>query len=396
MVFNPSKWFRAQWFQKTPLAWLQVKREPTRLAVALAGIAFADILMFFQLGLMEAAYSSATGIHLTLKGDLFLLNRLSDNFGTIKPFSRSRLYQAAGTTGVDSINYLYTSDGKWQNPISRTSWAVQLYGIDPNNPAVEIPSAGNQLGELKKFNYVLFDRAARPELGDVTGQLQKSGSFAAQVNNLSIQVTGAFTLGASFSADGNLLTSDTTFLRLNSGRQPDQIDVGLLTLKPEFDIQQVQASLRSQLPNDVLVLTKAEFIQRERAYWQQVSPIGVIFGFGTVVGFFVGMVIVYQILYSDVLDHLPEYATLKAMGYNDAYLIGVLMQEALLLAILGFIPGFGISLGIYSLVGGATLLPVVMTVDRAVMVVTLTLVMCVGSGAIAMRKLQSADPADIF
>jgi putative ABC transport system permease protein len=391
MAFNLSKWFR-----KTPLAWLQVKREKTRLAVALAGIAFADILMFFQLGLMESAYSSATGVHQTLKGDLFLINRLSDNFNTIKPFSRSRLYQSAATDGIESLNYLYTTTGRWQSPDTRTSWQVQLFGIDPNNPAVELPSAGNQLIELKKFNYVLFDQAARPELGDVMGQLQKTGSFAAQINNLSIQVTGAFTLGASFSADGNLLMSDATFLRLNPERNPDQIDVGLITLKPAADIEQVQANLRAQLPNDVLVLTKPEFIQRERAYWEQVSPIGVIFGFGTVVGFFVGVVIVYQILYSDVSDHLPEYATLKAMGYGDGYLIGVLLQESLLLALLGFIPGFGISLGVYSLVGGATLLPVVMTVDRALMVLTLTLVMCIGSGAIAMRKLQSADPADIF
>ncbi|HIK19262.1 MAG TPA: FtsX-like permease family protein [Leptolyngbyaceae cyanobacterium M33_DOE_097] len=382
--------------RKTPLAWLQVTREKTRLAVAIAGIAFADILMFFQLGLMESAYSAATGIHYTLKGDLFLLNRLSDNFGTIKPFSRSRLYQALGATEVDSVNYLYTASAKWQNPETRTFWQVQLYGVDPGNPAVEIPSAAAQLSEIKKFNYVMFDRAARPELGDVTGQLATNSFFPTQVNDLQVQVAGAFTLGASFTADGNLLMSDSTFLRLVNGRQPDQIDVGLIQLKPGADIEQAQAILRSLLPNDVLVLTKPEFIQRERAYWQQVSPIGVIFGFGTIVGFLVGTVIVYQILQADVSDHLAEYATLKAMGYNNTFLIGVLFQEALVLAVLGFIPGFAASLGLYSLVASATLLPVVMTVDRAAMVLSLTLAMCMASGAIASRKLQTADPADIF
>jgi len=382
--------------RKTPLAWLQVTREKTRLAVAIAGIAFADILMFFQLGLMESAYSAATGIHYTLKGDLFLLNRLSDNFGTIKPFSRSRLYQALGVAEVDSVNYLYTASAKWQNPETRTFWQVQLYGVDPGNPAVEIPSAAAQLSEIKKFNYVTFDRAARPELGDVTGQLATNGFFPAQVNDLQVQVAGAFTLGASFTADGNLLMSDSTFLRLVNGRQADQIDVGLIQLKPGADIEQAQEILRSLLPNDVLVLTKPEFIQRERAYWQQVSPIGVIFGFGTIVGFLVGTVIVYQILQADVSDHLAEYATLKAMGYNNTFLIGVLFQEALVLAVLGFIPGFAASLGLYSLVASATLLPVVMTVDRAAMVLTLTLAMCMASGAIASRKLQTADPADIF
>jgi putative ABC transport system permease protein len=122
----------------------------------------------------------------------------------------------------------------------------------------------------------------------------------------------------------------------------------------------------------------------------------VIFGFGTIVGFLVGTVIVYQILYSDVSDHLPEYATLKAMGYSDRYLMGVVLQEALILAILGFIPGFAVSLGLYGLIAQATLLPVVMSLNRATLVLSLTLTMCVASGAIALRKLQAADPADIF
>ncbi len=382
--------------RKTPLAWLQVKREKTRLFVALAGIGFADILMFFQLGLMESAYVSATGMHYRLRGDLFLLNSVSDNVQTIKPFSRSRLFQAAGTDGVASINSLYLGIGRWRNPSNRTFWQVQIYGFNPSNPAMDVPDAAPELNKLKMLNYVLYDQAARPDLGNVAGQLQQSKPLTAQLNDLQIQVTGVFTMGASFSADGNLIVSDSTFLRLFPERQSDDIDVGLITLKPGADIEQVQANIKAKLPNDVLVLTKEEFIQRERNYWSQVSPIGVIFGFGTIVGFLVGTVIVYQILYSDVSDHLPEYATLKAMGYGDSYLVGILLQEALILAILGFMPGFAISLGLYGLIAQATLLPVKMSLDRLVLVLSLTLVMCIASGAIAMRKLQSADPADIF
>lgn len=383
-------------FRKTPLAWLQVKREKTRLAVALAGIAFADILIFFQLGLMESAFSSATRMHETLRGDLFLLNSLSDNVQTIKPFSRSRLFQTAGTEGVASINSLYIGVGRWRNPDNRTIWQAQIYGFNPDKPAMNVPDATPQLKKLKMLNYVLFDRAGRPDLGDVVGQIERSQSFSAQVNDFQTKVVGIFTLGASFSADGNLLASDSTFLRLFSDRQPDRIDVGLISLKPGAELEQVQANLKAKLPDDVLVLTKEEFINREKAYWSQTSPIGIIFGFGTIVGFLVGTVIVYQILYSDVSDHLPEYATLKAMGYSDRFLITVLLQEALILAILGFMPGFITSLGLYSLVGKATLLPVVMSLERAVIVLSMTLVMCIVSGAIAMRKLQSADPADIF
>ena len=115
-----------------------------------------------------------------------------------------------------------------------------------------------------------------------------------------------------------------------------------------------------------------------------------------IVGFIVGIVIVYQILYSDVSDHLPEYATLKAMGYTDNYLLRVLLQEALLLAALGYLPAFLLSFGLYQLTFAATLLPISMKVDRAINVFILTVIMCTISGAIAMRKLRSADPADIF
>ena len=113
-------------------------------------------------------------------------------------------------------------------------------------------------------------------------------------------------------------------------------------------------------------------------------------------GFIVGIVIVYQILYSDVSEHLPEYATLKAMGYSDRYLLGVLLQEALFLAVLGYIPAFFLSFGLYQLTYAATMLPITMKLERAITVFILTVIMCSFSGAIAMRKLRTADPADVF
>ncbi|SRR5579883_206762 len=385
-----------QFFRKIPLAWLQVRRERTRLLVAIAGISFADILIFFQLGLMESAYVSATGMHNRLRGDLFLVNAISDNVNTIRPFSRAKLFQAVGTDGVASINTLYTGIGQWRSPTNHTFWQVQVYGLNPSKPAMDLPDAQAKLSQLKLLNSALFDQTARPALGDVARQLQRSNPLTVQVNHFAVQVTGVFKMGASFSADGNLIVSDSTFLRLFPERQPDEIDIGIITLQPGAKLEQVQATLRAKLSDDVAILTKEEYIQRERAYWSQVSPIGVIFGFGTIVGFLVGTVIVYQILYSDVSDHLPEYATLKAMGYSDRYLISVLLQEALILAILGFAPGYAISLGLYGLIAQATLLPVQMSMNRTILVFIMTLVMCIASGGVAMRKLQSADPADIF
>jgi putative ABC transport system permease protein len=225
--------------------------------------------------------------------------------------------------------------------------------------------------------------------------LGKNGSVPIQFNRVQTQVVGTFTMGASFTASGNVIASNSTFLQLFPDRKASDIDIGIINLQPGTDSKQVQAALRSYL-KDVLVLTNAEFIEHEKKYWQVNSPIGFLFGFGAVIGFVVGTVIVYQILYSDVSDHLPEYATLKAMGYSDAYLMSILIQESLIMAVLGFMPGFFVALGLYSIATAVTFIPITMNTNRAVLVLVLTIVMCIGSGGIAMRKLQEADPADIF
>ena len=385
-----------KFFRKTPLAWLQLKREPTRLAVALAGIAFADILIFFQLGLAEGLFDSVTKPYSALQGDLFLINPLFESLSVVRSFPRQQLYQAAGSKEVRSINYMYIDQGRWRNPQTLKNQSTMVFAINPNNAAISLPEVRSHLGQLKLLNRILYDRTGNVELfGNILEPLQQSGSVPIQFNNIQVKVIGTFVMGASFSTNGNVITSHSTFLRLFPERKASEIDVGIITLKSGTNIEQTQSAIRSQV-KDVLVLTHAEFIDHEKKYWQVNSPIGFLFGFGAVIGFIVGTVIVYQILYSDVSDHLPEYATLKAMGYSDAYLMSVLIQESLIMAILGFIPGFLVALGLYSLATSVTFIPILMSVNRAILVLILTIVMCVVSGGIAIQKLQSADPADIF
>ena len=382
-------------FRKTPIAWFQLMKERTRLAVALAGIAFADMLMFVQLGILDSLFDSSTQAHQNLQADLVLINPQFETLFYVKEFPRERLQQTLAYEGVKNVRPLYINTAQWRNPETRLSRGILVWGIDPANPPFDFPEVNQHLEQLKLLDRVLFDRASRPEYGAIPQLWQQQGTVAAQVNDKNVETVGLFTLGTSFGADGNIITSDSTFLQLFPNQQPNQIAVGLIELEPGTDVQQLQSSLQANLPNDVKVLTPAEFAQTEIDYWGS-QGIGFIFGLGVVVGFVVGIVIVYQILYSDVSDHLPEYATLKAMGYSDRYLLGVLLQEALLLAVLGYIPGFLLSLGLYQITYAATLLPIGMKLQRAGLVLLLTIIMCAVSGAIAVRKLQAADPADIF
>ncbi|MEB3337461.1 MAG: ABC transporter permease DevC [Leptolyngbyaceae bacterium] len=385
-----------KFFRKTPLAWLQVKREKTRLLVAIAGIGFADMLMFVQMGFQGALYDAAVKPHRSLQGDLVLINPQFQTLFSVKSFSRERLYQTLGHEAVTSVNPVYVSNGQWRNPETRLSRTILIWGVDPTQPAFNLPEVTPKLDQIKLMNQVLFDQAGRPEYGEIAKFFKQTGQVETEVNDKAVQVKGLFTLGASFAADGNVIASDSTFLNLFSNRTPDQIDVGLISLKPGSDVEQVRSQLEAMLPTDVHVLTREGFAAVEKAYWANGTGIGFIFGLGVGVGFIVGIVIVYQILYSDVSDHLAEYATLKAMGYDNRYLLGVLLQEALLLAILGYLPGLFLSYGLYYLAQAATLLPISMKWDRAISVLFLTIVMCSASGAIASRKLRSADPADVF
>ncbi|WP_414563746.1 MULTISPECIES: ABC transporter permease DevC [unclassified Anabaena] len=383
-------------FRKTPLAWRQLMKEKTRLAVAVAGITFADMLMFIQLGFESALFDAAIQPHRNLQADLVLINPQFQTLFSVKSFSRERLYQTLGYEGVQSVNSVYIGTGQWRNPQTRLDRAILVWGIDPAQSAFKFPEVQQNQDHLKQLHQVLFDQAGRPEYGAVGKIFQEQGNFQTELNNKAVNVRGVFSNGASFAADGNVITSDSTFLQLFPDRQSDRIEVGLITLKPGADPETVRSQLAAGLPKDVIVLTPEGFAQTEKDYWAEGTGIGFIFGLGVGVGFIVGIVIVYQILYSDVSEHLPEYATLKAMGYSDRYLLGVLLQEALFLAILGFIPAFFLSFGLYQVTYAATMLPISMKVDRAITVFILTIIMCSFSGAIAMRKLRSADPADVF
>ena len=381
---------------KLPLAWLQLKREATRIVVALAGIAFADILMFMQLGFRDSLYYSNVRFHHSLQGEIVLINRKSSALLSMKKISKNRLYQALDLEDVESVNPIYVDYTSWKNPQTGIPRNLLVIGINPEQNVFDFPGLKENLDKIKLPDIVLYDRSSRLEYGPIASQFEQGNDVTAEVRRRSVKVGGLFTLGASFGADGNLITSDVNFLRIFVNRQPGLIDIGLIKLKAGADPDIVAEQLKNYLTEDVRVLTKQEFINFERHFWASSTAIGFIFTLGTIMGFIVGTVIVYQILYTEVSDHLVEYATLKAIGYSHNYFLVVILQEALILAVLGYFPGLAFALFLYQQAREATLLPVFMSSSRAISVLILTILMCFISGAIAVKKLKSADPADIF
>ncbi|MFN6529230.1 ABC transporter permease DevC [Nostoc sp. ChiSLP03a] len=389
---------------KIPLAWLQLAQQKVRLLVAVAGIGFIVLLMFVQLGFQDALYSSATAVHQNLKGDLFLVSSQYKSLTSNQSFSRTRLYQSLGFDGVESVSPMYLQFAKLKNPATSEKYSIYVIGFDPGRPVMNLPEVEKNLDKLKIPDVVLFDRGSRPEFGPIAEKFN-AGETAQTIeifpyNSLigyRVRIGGLFTLGPSFGVDGNLLVSDSTFLRINPNTRPaDMIDIGLISLKPGANAEKVLKNLQANLPSDVQVFTRQGFIDFEKNYWAVRTPIGFILNLMLTMAAVVGVVIVYQILYSNIATQFVAYATLKAIGYANSYLLNVVFQQALILAILGYIPGFLTSVLLYSFAAEATKLPIVMTTNNAAIVLTSTVLMCITSGALAINKLRSADPGDIF
>jgi putative ABC transport system permease protein len=387
---------------KVPLAWLQLKSERGRLLAGLAGISFAIILMFMQLGIQAALFDSAVQIHRSLNAELVLISPRSTSLIAMRTFSRRRLYQALSFPGVNFVSPLYLGFAQWQNPDRPRYWRnIHIIGFDIRYPVFKLPQLERDANQLSLPDVVFFDAASRPEYGSVSDSFSAGKLVRTEIDNLStgsrsISVANTFILGTSFGIDGNLITSHLNFLRLFPQRLPGLIEVGLIKLNDGIDAISLQAKLRSSLPQDVDILTMEQWIAFEKNYWQTSTAIGFIFALGVIMGTIVGIVIVYQILYTNITQHLPEYATLMAMGYQNVYFFWLILRQSLFLAAMGYLPGFVVALGLYFVTRRVTLLPVHMTAQRSLFLFVLTIFMCCFAGLVATRKLREADPVDIF
>ncbi|MHC0064376.1 ABC transporter permease DevC [Nostoc sp. UIC 10890] len=385
-----------------PLAWLQLARQKIRFLVALAGIAFVAVLMFMQIGFQAALYDSATQLHKNLEGDLFLISAQYKSLTSNQSFFRSNLYQVLGFDTVESVSPLYVQFAKFKNPNNGLKFPLYVLGFDPVKSIFKFPNIEEKLNLIRIPNVVLFDRDSRPEFGAIAKYFEQGKDIKVEIFSYTglvgykVKIGGLFKLGPSFGVDGNLIVSSSTFLRIFQDRPVQKIDIGLIKLKPGANPQKVLADLSAKLPKDVRVITRKDFIALEKAYWSLRTPIGFVFNLMVLMGFVVGVIVVYQILYSNISSHLTEYATLKAMGFKNKYLLSVVFQQALILASLGYVPGLAISIALYDVSKNATKLPVIMTTDKAILVLISATLMCLTSGFLSTNKLRNVDPADIF
>jgi putative ABC transport system permease protein len=386
--------FRQAGAHPVPLAWRSVTANKWRLVRSSAGIGFAVLLMITQLGFESAFFNAALQVLRALDGDIFLQSVHKYQFATQDPIPIAVLTAARTVPGVESAAPLYADwfDLFWKSPSDGRTYLIRGFAFDPDKPVFSWPEVNDRRAELAKSGTVLVDRRGRRFLGMDRDVAQS------EINGTKVNIVGNFALGPDFMSDGTVIMSAATFANLLHGAAgtPPGMALGVIKLAPGVDPAASLTALRKALPAEIAVMTKDQLIAFEHAFQANVSSAGPIFAIGTIVGFVVGMLISYQIVFTEVSDQLPQYATLKAIGYPTAYLMRVVLEQAALNGIAGWIPAWLLSIGLYRLITYVALLPMQMTVGISLISLFLTLALCLLSAAIAVTRVVRADPAAVF
>jgi len=384
---------------RTPLAWHNLWHQPVRSGVAIIGVTFAAVLMFMQLGFLEAVKASATVIYDVLDFDICLRSRDYDRFNDPRSFDRARLREAHEVSGVAASVPFWVAVLSWRNPHTGEPRAILTLGVADNEPTFQDPQLQAAVNRaLEQPQTLLVDTLTRREFGPANDYQFGPDDIGRriEINEKQLEVAGLYRCGSGLSAGGGVITNFRDFMRCQPQYPPEQVSLGLVQCVANADVSAVARQLRRTLPEDIEVLTRDEILDSEIRHWVWQTNYGLIFQSGVLVAVIVGTAIVYQVLASEVSSRMPEYATLKAMGYGNSYLVRIMVEQSLLLAVVAFLAGWAISAVLYEITAVGAQIPIRMTWPNLLLVLVLTAALCVVSGVAAIRKAYSADPAELF
>jgi putative ABC transport system permease protein len=381
---------------RLPIGWLQLVHNKARLAAAVAGVAFANILVMMQLGFQGALTESIALPYRQMNADILISASDMNTLADASPLPRQRMLEALAVSGVASATPLFYGKLDWKQPDGSIR-TLDVFGIDPAAQTFRLPEINRALPLLTAGDVAILDRATRNVPAKLFATIERGLPYRFEAKGRTLSVVDTFSIGGGFSADGYLIVSDQTFLRLFPQRAAGAPNHILVRAEAGTAPADLVKRLAASLPTyDSVVRLMPETIAADQKFQTTQRPVGLVFGFGIVIGVIVGIIIVYQVLSTDVADHIREYATFKAIGYGQGFFLGIVFEEALILALFGFVPGLLISLALYAGVGAVTGLPIAMTPSRPFLMLIGTAAMCALSGAIATRRLARADPADLF
>jgi putative ABC transport system permease protein len=370
-----------------PLARRNLFHDRVRLVVTLTGIAFSVVLMAIQWGLFRGFSTSTTGVIDYSGADLWVTARNTAYLEQALPFNERRYYQVLATPGVAAATKYIVHWAVWKQPNGHSE-SVAIVGCDPNQQmGTPWNLVAGDTQQLKQPNSVIVDRIYEKKLG------APSIGSRAEVNEYRAQVVG-FTKGIhAFTTSPFVFTTFKNALDYVNFRD-DQMNFVLVKAAPGVDLKKLKADLQARLPDNDVYLT-SEFSAMTRHYWMFTTGAGVAVLMAAVLGLIVGVAVVAQTIYATTMDHIREYGTLKAMGAPNGYVLGVIMTQATLAALMGYAIGMVIS--VFVVHGGATGgAYILLSWQTAVGLLFLTVAMCLTAAVVSVKKILSLDPAMVF
>lgn len=389
-------WITRRLFGRLPVGWLQLRHHRMRLAAAVAGVAFANMLVFVQLGILSAMNDVVRTSYSPFRADIVISPSNANTLTDGATLARRVVFQAIAQPGVAAAAPLYVGQVAWERPnVPATSLIV--YALPPESKRFAGAAIAEQLDAVSAPMRAILDALSRDVDPAWAARASPDTPLEFEVDGKAIAAIGSYSMGAGFGWDGSLVVSDLTFMRLIRQRSMGTPSHVLVDLESGMEVAPALAQLRAALSMEpVKVRSFTQAVEDNVSFQATEVPMGSIVGAGVLLGLLVGVVIVYQVLATDVAAHLRDYATFKAIGYSHPYILGVIFEQALILAVLGFLPGLASASAIYALLAHATDLPFGMDVGRSLTVFVGTLMACMLSGALAARRLRTIDPAELF
>src|SRR5712691_5423911 len=372
------------------IAWRILTDQKGRTALATSGIFIAILLVFIELGFFVAVPQGGMLIYDHMRFDLLVCSNKYLFQAQSGQFARDRLTEAAKVPEVAQATPVYFGGGKWQDVSGGLKLDVSLIAIDPPAGVFAVPDIERQVAVLERPDTVLVDSATRSLFGPLEpGRVVDIAGYKETIGE-------QFVLGTGFLGLGVAIVGEANFFKMFPHRPPDTVNLGLVTLKPGADPDGTAKALRAVLPAGMRVFTRPELVAHEVSYWTTRTATGLIFGSGLVVSFVVGIMVLYQTLATQITRQLPQFATLKAIGYTDRYLDAIVMIESFLIMAVAFVPALGAALVVYAQVRRQTLLPLSLSPAELGAVFGITLLMAAISAFLSLSGLRRADPAEVF
>ncbi len=373
------------------IVWNNLRHDRLRFAIAVVGVGFAITLITIEGAIFLGAIQSSSLLVRTCHADLWIAapHTMTVDFGTVIP--QRRMYQALGVKGVKRAGRLLIGFSSLKFPSGHEE-PVIVVGADDDYDWLGIQSSRDR--RVLSDRYILFDQRERYRFGKPNQPLQVGDRF--ELNGYQAEVAGFLTGRSSFVSTPYVFCRYQAALNF-AGKDADQTTYVMVQCAPGQDVATVQRRLQQRLAGEAEVLTKADFISRTWHYWVLGTGMGMALGLSAALAFAVGLVIVGQTIFTSVLARLREYATLKAVGFDNRFVVSLVVLQSAAVVLAGYPLAILAAFSVARYAGqGGTAVVMHMTLGLVLSMIPVALVMCGLASVGAAAKVLHVAPAKVF